>query len=294
MQREDLYSRVNDFIQYLQKEKNYSTHTSRAYRSDLEQFFDFLRIEKTGEVDKTAIMFFVSFSLRHGLDARSVARRLSTLKSFFRYLKRTGIITENPALVIKTPKIKKHLPGFLTYEQVEQALLVTNPRDRAIMEVLYSCGLRAAELVGLNTRDLDFSKDEIKVRGKGNKQRILPIGRSAKNAVLDYLKVRISASQKKTASPAPALFLNYRGGRLSTRSLQRIVRKYLVRVAKAAGTNPHLLRHTFATHLLEHGADLRAVQELLGHASLSTVQIYTHLTRDRLKKIYDKKHPRAE
>lgn len=295
MQREDLYSRVNEFIQYLKKEKNYSGHTSRAYRSDLEQFFDFLRIQKTGEVDKNAIMFFVSFSLRHGLDARSVARRLSTLKSFFRYLKRTGVIPDNPALVIKTPKTKKHLPGFLTYEQVEHALLVTNPRDRAIMEVLYACGLRAAELVGLNIADLDFNKDEVKVRGKGSKQRILPIGRSAKNAVLDYLKVRTSSTRQKTTTPStPALFLNYRGGRLSTRSLQRIVRKYLLRVAKAAGTNPHLLRHTFATHLLEHGADLRAVQELLGHASLSTVQIYTHLTRERLKKIYDKKHPRAE
>ena len=295
MQREDLYSHVNDFIHYLQKEKNYSGHTSRAYQSDLEQFFDFLRIQKTGEVDKNAIMFFVSFSLRHGLDARSVARRLSTIKSFFRFLKRTGVITDNPALVIKTPKTKKHLPGFLTYEQVEQALQVTKPRDRAIMEVLYSCGLRAAELVGLDVKDLDFNKDEIKVKGKGNKQRILPIGRSAKLAVLDYLKVRTSASQKKTPAPrTPALFLNYRGGRLSTRSLQRLVRKYLIKVAKAAGTNPHLLRHTFATHLLEHGADLRAVQELLGHASLSTVQIYTHLTRDRLKKIYDKKHPRAE
>ncbi|UCC11252.1 MAG: tyrosine recombinase XerC [candidate division WOR-3 bacterium] len=295
MQREDLYSHVNDFIQYLQKEKNYSRHTSRAYQSDLEQFFDFLRIQKAGEVDKNAIMFFVSFSLRHGLDARSVARRLSTIKSFFRFLKRTGVITDNPALVIKTPKTKKHLPGFLTYEQVEQALQVTNPRDRAIMEVLYSCGLRAAELVGLDVKDLDFNKDEIKVKGKGNKQRILPIGRSAELAVLDYLKVRKGSSQKKTTAPrVPALFLNYRGGRLSTRSLQRIVRKYLLRVAKAAGTNPHLLRHTFATHLLEHGADLRAVQELLGHASLSTVQIYTHLTRDRLKKIYDKKHPRAE
>ncbi len=295
MQREDLYAHVNDFIQYLQKEKNYSRHTSRAYQSDLDQFFDFLRIQKTGEVDKNAIMFFVSFSLRHGLDARSVARRLSTIKSFFRFLKRNAVIPDNPALVIKTPKTKKHLPGFLTYEQVEQALQVTNPRDRAIMEVLYSCGLRAAELVGLDVKDLDFNKDEIKVRGKGNKQRILPIGRSARLAVLDYLKVRTPASQKKIpVLPVPALFLNYRGGRLSTRSLQRIVRKYLLKVARAAGTNPHLLRHTFATHLLEHGADLRAVQELLGHASLSTVQIYTHLTRDRLKKIYDKKHPRAE
>jgi integrase/recombinase XerC len=194
--------------------------------------------------------------------------------------------------MIKTPKIKKHLPGFLTYQQVQEGLEAENVRDRAIMETLYSCGLRASELVSLNVEDVRFSQDEIKVRGKGKKERIVPIGRVARDAITRYLQS--TDSVKHHGSRHRPLFLNYRGKRLTTRSLQRIVRKYLSRVAQASGTNPHILRHSFATHLLENGADLRAVQELLGHASLSTVQIYTHLTTKRLKKIYTKAHPRAE
>ncbi|MGB3342207.1 MAG: site-specific tyrosine recombinase/integron integrase [bacterium] len=295
MEREQLYEKVNDFMVYLQKEKNYSFHTLRAYRTDLDGFFDFLRIKKMKEVDRNTITLFMGFLLKHGLDARSVARKLSCIKSFFRYLKKTEIISTNPAIVIKTPKTKKHLPGFLSYAQIEKAMEISNPRDRAIMEVLYGCGLRASELVNLRISDVDFNRDEIKVKGKGEKQRILPLGKAAKNAMLNYLRVRHNPDKHKTAGhDVPELFLNYRGGSLTTRSLQRIVRKYLVRLARAAGTNPHILRHSFATHLLENGADLRAVQELLGHASLSTVQIYTHMTTKRLKEIYQKKHPRAE
>lgn len=299
MEREKLANKIDDFILYLQKEKNYSPHTLRAYRKDLENFFDFLRENKKTKVDQNVITFFIGFLLKYGIDARTVARKLSSLKSFFKVLKRMGIISENPAVAIKTPKIKKHLPGFLTYAQVEKALEITNPRDRAIMEILYCCGLRASELVGLNVGDIDFNRDEVKVKGKGNKQRIVPLGRAAKDAVLKYLKVRETSVKKresstKTRDNTPQLFLNYRGGRLTTRSIQLIVRKYLVKIARASGTNPHILRHSFATHLLENGADLRAVQELLGHSSLSTVQIYTHLTRKRLKEIYLKKHPRAE
>ncbi|HEC79199.1 MAG TPA: tyrosine recombinase XerC [candidate division WOR-3 bacterium] len=292
MEREKLFDKVNDFILYLQKEKNYSFHTLRAYRTDLEQFFDFLRVKKIPEVDQNVITLFVGFLLKYGVDTRTVARKLSTLKSFFKVLKKMGVVEDNPAAMIRTPKIKKHLPGFLTYEQIEKAMQITRPRDRAIMEVLYSCGLRAGELVNLNIYDIDFARDEIKVKGKGGKQRIVPLGRAAKHAILDYLKIRKTA--KNTQTDTQALFLNYRGGRLTTRSLQRIVRKYLIRVARAAGTNPHILRHSFATHLLENGADLRAVQELLGHSSLSTVQIYTHLTTKHLKELYKKKHPRAE
>jgi len=224
--------------------------------------------------------------LEFGMDARTVARKLSSLKSFFKGLKKMGVISENPAQLIKTPKIKKHLPGFLTYDQIKKSLEISDPRDRAIMEILYSCGLRASELVGLNVSDVDFNRDEVKIKGKGNKQRIVPLGRMAKGAVLIYLDNR--------KSNVPQLFLNNRGGRLTTRSIQYIVRKHLMKLARAAGTNPHILRHSFATHLLENGADLRAVQELLGHSSLSTVQIYTHLTTKRLKEIYIKKHPRAE
>jgi len=295
MEREQLYGKVNDFMVYLQKEKNYSFHTLRAYRTDLDGFFDFLRIKKMKEVDRNTITLFMGFLLKHGLDARSVARKLSCIKSFFKYLKKTDIISTNPAIVIKTPKTKKHLPGFLSYVQIEKAMEISNPRDRAIMEVLYGCGLRASELVNLRMSDIDFNRDEIKVKGKGEKQRILPLGKAAKNAILNYLQVRHNPDKHKTAGhDAPELFLNYRGGSLTTRFLQRIVRKYLMRLARAAGTNPHILRHSFATHLLENGADLRAVQELLGHASLSTVQIYTHMTTKRLKEIYQKKHPRAE
>lgn len=197
-----------------------------------------------------------------------------------------GYIDDNPAAHVRTPKTKKHLPGFLTYEQVQRGLEVNNIRDRAIMEILYSCGLRASEVVGLDVGDIDFHRNEVKVRGKGDKERIVPLGTVAKTALVKYLDEH---KHKGTH-----LFANYRGDRLTTRSLQRIVRKCLMRCARAAGTNPHILRHSFATHLLENGADLRAVQELLGHASLSTVQIYTHLTTKRLREIYKKKHPRAE
>lgn len=286
MEREFLFSKIDDFILYLQKEKNYSIHTLRAYKKDLESFFDFLREKKKSDVDQKVIIFFIGFLLKYGMDARTVARKLSSLKSFFKGLKKIGIISENPAETIKTPKIKKHLPGFLSYDQIKKALEIDDPRNRAIMEILYSCGLRAGELVGLNISDIDFNRDEVKIKGKGDKQRIVPLGRAAKDAVLKYIDVR--------KSNVPQLFLNYRGGRLTTRSIQYIVRKHLMKLARAAGTNPHILRHSFATHLLENGADLRAVQELLGHSSLSTVQIYTHLTTKRLKEIYIKKHPRAE
>lgn len=284
-----MFGKVDNFIAYLQKEKNYSPHTLRSYRKDLELFFNFLRDKAESKIANRTILEYLSFLLKYGLDARSVARKLSTLKSFFKVLRKFGLITQNPAEAIKTPKTKKHLPGFLTYSQIEKGLEISalgGLRDRAIIEVLYSCGLRASELVGLDVDDVDLNQDEVKVKGKGNKQRIVPLGKVAKNAVIAYLK--------ECRANTPALFLNYRNGRLTTRSLQRIVRKYLIKVAHTSGTNPHILRHTFATHLLERGADLRAVQELLGHSSLSTVQIYTHLTTKRLKEVYNKAHPRAE
>jgi tyrosine recombinase XerC len=286
MNKELLLSKVGDFLDYLKKEKNCSIHTLRAYRTDLRLFFEFLDDQKQDRIDNTVISQYLTFLYKYGLDSRSVSRKLSSIKSFFKVLKKIGPITENPAALVRSPKTKKHLPGFLTLPQVEVGLKIEDKRDRAILEVLYSCGLRAAELVGMNLTDIDLSREEIKVRGKGRKERIVPLGKAAQNAVASYLRERSSA--------APALFVNYLGNRLTTRSLQRIVRKHLIKIAQAQGTNPHILRHTFATHLLERGADLRAVQELLGHASLSTVQIYTHLTTQRLKEIYKKAHPRAE
>jgi tyrosine recombinase XerC len=287
-----LSEKVVDFITCLQKEKNYSKHTIRAYRKDMEAFFDFLQESSISEVDGNVVSYYIAFLLKHGLDTTTVARKLSSLKSFFKVLKKKGLVSENPADTIRTPKKKKHLPGFLTYEQIEDSLKIEDPRDGAIMELLYSCGLRASELTGLNTNDIDFEKEEVRVMGKGGKERILPLGRKAKDAITRYLYARKPSSSGRSAKTP--LFLNYRGGRLTTRSLQRIVRKHLLEIARASGTNPHILRHSFATHLLERGADLRAVQELLGHASLSTVQIYTHLTTKRLKDVYTKAHPRAE
>ncbi len=275
-----------DFLDYLQKEKNFSPHTLRAYRSDLRLFFSFLSDRKIDAVDHSAITQFLAALYRYGLDRRSIARKLSTLKSFFKVLVKLHHTNDNPAALVRSPKTKKHLPGFLTFSQIEEGLTIDDPRDRAIIEVLYSCGLRASELVGLNLTDIDLDRQDVRVRGKGSKERIVPIGAIARQAIRHYLESRSSSST--------ALFVNLRGGRLTTRSLQRIVRKYLIRVARIAGTNPHILRHTFATHLLERGADLRAVQELLGHSSLSTVQIYTHLTTKRLKEIYRQAHPRAE
>ncbi len=286
-----LLGKIDDFIAYLKKERNYSEHTLRNYKSDITQFFAYLKEKNLKTCDKNAVSQYISFLLKYGFDSRSAARKLSAIKTFFRILKKLGYVNENPIIGIRTPKLKKHLPGFLTYEQIKQAFDISDLRDRAIMELLYSCGLRASELVGLNLDDVDLNREEVKVKGKGRKERIVPLGRVARNAILKYLPER---SQKKRQDGSPALFLNYRGGRLTTRSLQRIVNRYLTQLANASGTNPHILRHTFATHLLENGANLRAVQELLGHSSLSTVQIYTHLTTKRLKEIYNRTHPRAE
>ncbi len=291
MDVEYLLSKTNDFICFLKKEKNYSEHTLRNYQKDLEQFFGYLQEQGIEKFDKNTVSMYIGFLLKYGFDSRTAARRLSAIRTFFKTLKKLGLIENNPVVGIKTPKIKRHLPGFLTYEQIKEGFEIDNKRDRAIMELLYSCGLRASELVGLNMDDIDLNREEVRVRGKGRKERIVPLGRVAKATIIKYLVER--SALKKPSSP-PALFLNFRGGRLTTRSLQRIVNRYLKRVADASGTNPHILRHTFATHLLENGADLRAVQELLGHSSLSTVQIYTHLTTEHLKKIYKLKHPRAE
>ncbi|UCD19318.1 MAG: tyrosine recombinase XerC [candidate division WOR-3 bacterium] len=289
MDAEFLFGKLPHFLTYLRKERNYSEHTIRAYQQDMVAFFDFLTESGIPTVDTSVISYFVAFLVKHGLDTTTVARKLSSLKSFFKVLKRMGFIAENPAEVISTPKKKKHLPGFLSYEQIEEGMKIEHPRDSAMMEILYSCGLRASELIGLDVGDVDLKNDEVRVMGKGGKERILPLGRKARDTVARYLR-----SRKESSKGCSALFLNHRGGRLTTRSLQRIVRKYLIQVARAGNTSPHVLRHTFATHMLERGADLRAVQELLGHVSLSTVQIYTHLTTKHLKDVYAKAHPRAE
>lgn len=286
MKRAAFSSLVGSFLVYLDRERNYSAHTIRNYGSDLAQFVQYLEQTAVETIDDAVLSRYLAFLTKHGTDARSVARKLSAIRSCFRYLHRMGKTATLPGHEVKAPKMKRHLPGFLTVAQAETGLEIEDVRDRAIMEILYCCGLRAAELVGLELHDVDLDREELRVMGKGSRQRIVPLGTTAKQALITYLRQR--------GSNQSAVFLNRRGGRLTTRGLQLIVARHLRRVANASGTHPHTLRHSFATHLLDNGADLRAVQELLGHASLSTVQIYTHLTTKRLKEIYRKAHPRAE
>ncbi|NTV29834.1 MAG: tyrosine-type recombinase/integrase, partial [Candidatus Omnitrophica bacterium] len=225
------------------------------------------------------------------LKARSVARKLSSLRSFFRFLQREGLVQKNPAALVLTPKLDKGLPHFLT--EADAVRLVEAPedntveslRDRAIFETLYSTGIRVSELVGMSVGDADLIGNIVKVYGKGKKERIVPIGDKACEALGAYLDAR--------RGRAEALFLNRTGGRLTDRSVRNIINKHIKRVALEQKVSPHMFRHSFATHLLDHGADLRSVQELLGHVNLSTTQIYTHLTMDKLKSVYDKAHPRA-
>jgi integrase/recombinase XerC len=288
--------RVVQFLHYLSIEKNFSNHTHRAYQIDLSQFLEFLLDRRNGkdigQVKREDIRDFIGYLLKYGYEKSSVARKLSSLKSFYKFLARKKITLSNPVRAIKTPKITKRLPGFLTQYQTQKILDISGTderslRNRAIVEVLYGAGLRASELVGLNISDVDFYNEMILVKGKGGKERIVPLGSYAQKAVKEYLGIRRNKDN-------PAVFLNLQGRRITTRSVQTIVKRLISRVSEASHTNPHTLRHSFATHLLERGADLRAVQELLGHSSLSATQIYTHLSVERLKKIYDKAHPRAE
>lgn len=291
----DYHQARERFLEYLKKERGFSPHTVRSYEVDLEQFFDFCAEQLNGkpldQIDRTDIRNFAGAVMRYGYSSRSAARKLSSLRSFFRYLVETEVVRQNPARGIRGPALERMLPPLLSEFQVAQALApqddsVISLRNAAIMETLYGSGLRASELVGLNIQDIDFDAETVRVRGKGGKERILPLGRKEAEAIQRYLAVRGYPEQR-------AVFLNRRGGRLTTRSVQQIVNRALRRITGVSATNPHALRHAFATHLLERGADLRAVQELLGHASLASTQIYTHLTVERLRRIYDQAFPRS-
>lgn len=283
------------FLDYLDKERGYSDQTIRAYENDLRQFFDYCADQLAGkpvqDLTREDIRDFLGALLRYGYERRSAGRKLSSVKSFLRYLVEAGLLPTSPARTVKGPRLEQKLPGFLSQFEVQQALKPLGDseaalRDQAILETLYGSGLRASELVGLDTDSIDFAAETIRVRGKGNKERILPLGRSEAGALKAYLA-------KRKYRDAVPLFLNLQGRRLTTRSVQNIVRRALSRVAGVSATNPHALRHAFATHLLERGADLRAIQELLGHSSLSTTQVYTHLTVGHLRKVYDRCHPRS-
>ena len=295
---------IQQFLQWLDVEKGYSENTVLGYGRDLREFSASCGADLQPEqIDTNLIRTFI---LRlHGTNsAASVARKLSALRSFFRYLIRGKHILHDPLIGITGPKIGREIPVFLTVDETFALLEEPGPqdsfmlRDRAIMELLYSTGMRVSELVSRNVADLDFREEVLRVRGKGNKERIVPVGRQALEAVRGWLVAResllvASARHGLAGSGQVALFLNARGGRLTVRSVERSIRLYSERAGIMQQVTPHALRHSFATHLLEMGADLRAVQELLGHASLSTTQRYTHLTIDHLSSVYDSAHPLA-
>ena len=282
---------IDKFIRYLEIEKNYSKHTILNYRLDLLGFKGFLADLDLEKVDYLFLRKYLAQLKEKKLSNRSVNRHLSTLRSFFRFLNREGLLKTNPMVILSSPKQEKHLPLFLTEEEVSKLIEAALPkderglRDRAILETFYSTGIRISELAGLSIEDIDFIGGIVKVMGKGKKERLVPIGERAIASIRAYLD-----SRKKQAD---TLFLNKSKKRITTRGIRNIVRKYILNAGIRRGVSPHTLRHSFATHLLNRGADLRSVQELLGHANLSTTQIYTHLTTDRLKSVYDKAHPRA-
>jgi integrase/recombinase XerC len=287
------------FLQHLARERNASPHTVRAYGEDLEQFARHARAElgrdgRPGDVDHLLIRAFLARLRRQGLKTSSAARKLATLRTFFRYLCREGVLDRNPARALLSPRLEKRVPTHLDERDV--ALLVEMPgegsaavRGRAILEMLYATGVRCSELVGLDVAEIDKDGRLIRVLGKGRKERLIPFGRRAARALDAYLPIRA-----QTKPQSDALFVNARGGRLTDRSVRTLVGKRVRAVALARKVSPHTLRHSFATHLLERGADLRAIQELLGHASLSTTQRYTHLNTKYLLEIYKNSHPRAK
>lgn len=292
------------FTNWLQTEKNYSPHTVAAYLRDLNEFFVFSGQQGEGVELGPALLRSFAGSLYGRNAASSVARKLSALRTFFRYLQREHILTADPLAGVAGPKLGKSIPAYLTVDEV--FALVEAPdagdsfyrRDRAIMECLYSTGMRVSELTASNRADYDFEVEMVQVLGKGKKERLIPFGSMAKEALMQYQCERAQVEQSCAARNRPwereAMFLSSRGTRLTSRSVERIILHYAAKAGITAPVTPHALRHSFATHLLEMGADLRTVQELLGHASLSTTQKYTHVDIAHLSKVYDAAHPQAK
>jgi integrase/recombinase XerC len=282
---------VDSYLASLKSERNFSPYTLVNYRLDLEQFIKFLAERKKllSRVDRAVAREFLYHLEGDKYSRRSLARKISAVRSFFRWLVREKKASANPFELISTPKIEKRLPNFLYEEEMIKMLKVPAPggRDAALLELLYGAGLRVSEAIKLNTSDLDLSEGEVRIMGKGSKERIGLIGSYAVAALRQYL-----SSRGRTDSRA--VFQNKRGGRLTGRSVERLIKSYAQKAGLDKTVTPHTLRHTFATHLLSAGADLRTVQELLGHSSLSTTQVYTHVTRERLKSVYDLAHPRAK
>ena len=286
---------IDKFLTYLKIEKNASPHTITNYSIDLKIFSDFAKDKELSNIDHIVLRSFLAHLRNKSYSKKTIARRLSTLRSFFKFLYREGLIKANPVTIISTPKLDRKLPIFLGEDEVARLLDIAHDkdaeglRDRAVMETLYSTGMRVGELVSIGVDDIDFISGVIKVLGKGRKERIVPIGDRALRSIREYLDKKGTKSLKIPKG----LFLNKRGTRLSDRSVRRILEKYIRKASLRSGVSPHTLRHSFATHLLNRGVDLRTVQELLGHMNLSTTQIYTHVTTEKLRSTYDKAHPRA-
>lgn len=323
---------IHKFLDYLKFERRFSEHTAKCYGADLAQFCEFLTGGSQGGSSDTesmsmaphddgvatavatqvalkidqlllsaqteAVRAYLAFLNEKDYSKATIARKLATLRSFYKFLVKRNHITSNPVVSIRTPKQEKKLPRFLEYEEIKR-LLNTPPlnswlgaRDRAILETLYSTGIRVSELVALNMDDIDFLGEVVHIRGKGKKERIAPIGSSALQTIQHYMEYRNKRAQSNGNFDSKVLFVNKHGRRLSTRSVRRKMDKYLKMAGLDPAISPHTLRHSFATHMLNNGADLRSVQELLGHQSLSTTQVYTHLTTKKLKEVYDNAHPR--
>jgi integrase/recombinase XerC len=288
---------IFEFINYLKNERNVSPHTVRSYLSDLEQFGDFMGDKELTAIDHQVLRQYIAHLMSSDVRKTSIARKLSAIRSFFKYLNREGTLTGNPARLVSTPRQEKRLPSVLTVDDAQRLMEAPGPgktghaetilRDQAVLETLYSTGIRASELINMNHDDLDRNDHLVRIRGKGRKERIVPIGHKALNALSAYRKAKTKGADNAAVFTGPA------GKRLTARTVQRILENYRKKLGLAGKASPHTLRHSFATHLLESGADLRAIQELLGHASLSTTQRYTHLNLDSLMETYDKAHPRA-
>jgi len=296
-------SQQERFIQYLQFEKRYSPHTVISYRTDLHQFDQFLQahfdLSLPEEAQPPMVRSWLVDLMDDGLSTRSINRKLSSLKSFFRFLMKEGLIVESPLLRVPSPKTAKRLPVFIAEESMSQLFKQTEPadgyenhRDRMMLETFYATGMRLSELIGLRTKDIDFGSSTMRVLGKRNKERLIPFGQHLHQALQDYLKEKQN-THFLVEEPEGFLFLTVQGKKLYSRLVYRIVNKYLEQVSLEEKKSPHVLRHTFATHMLNRGADLNAIKEILGHANLSATQVYTHNTIDKLKKIYQQAHPKA-
>ncbi len=293
-------SLIQEFIEYLGHEKGLATNTLESYGRDLRQYCGFLS-EDTSQTPETAsqatIVAYLMMLRKQGKATATIARRLAALKAFYQFMLKENYVTKDPTDELSSPKLERKLPKVLTVEEVEKLLNqpdASNPtgiRDKAMLEVLYATGIRVSELVSLNLDDVDFDEGFVRCVGKGSKERVVPIGEIAVNSLKAYLS---KGRPKLVSNPNEnALFLNHHGRRLTRQGFWKIVKKYAAQLGIRKEITPHTLRHSFATHLLENGADIRAVQEMLGHADISTTQIYTHVTKDRLKDVYARSHPRA-